>query len=366
MTEPIILVAQGASAGVWGLVAAIPILRWMAKSPAIWSLSLFALSLALYALLDLVHSLALPGIEADYLVSAHSSALTMAALFLFFFSKWMNFQRRKNDLIWAAPTVAVIALIWLGIIGSPAADSLGIGPAFYGPWGLYLAVYTAPGLVTLSRGAKFLRKDSIVRYLKILATILSIASVFLVALINAIFEVTLPSGRIPLLSVLLFIPGAAFLLFFAPISDRDITRYVKRAAVARHQILHAFLVYQGGSLIASRSAVGQSVPDDDIFAAVLEAIQRFMKVSLPTFGGSWLDAIDHGDLKILLERARHCFLVLVTTGREDDLLRGELRDVLTRFEERNTVELDDWKGDPEELEGARDAVNFFFDMDRVF
>lgn len=366
MVEPITLAAQGASAGVWAFVAAIPVIRRTAKSPAIWALSLFALALTVYALFDLVHSLALSGIEVGLLISAHSSALTLAALFLFFFSKWMNFQRRKSDLIWAAPTAAVLILIWLGAIGSPAADSLRIGLLFYGPWGLYLTVYFALGLVTLVRGATFLRRDSLVMYVKIMAVILSIAGVFLVATINDILVITLAADRVPLLSTLLFIPGAISLLFFAPISQGDLTSYVKRAAIARHQILHAFLVYQGGSLIVSRSRIGQAVPDDDIFAAVLEAMQRFVRISVPALGGSWLDAIDHGDLKILLERGRHCFLVLVTTGREDDLLRGELRDVLTRFEERNAMRLENWNGDPDELRGGRDAVNFFFDMDKVF
>ncbi|MCJ2520643.1 MAG: hypothetical protein LN412_06845, partial [Candidatus Thermoplasmatota archaeon] len=115
----------------------------------------------------------------------------------------------------------------------------------------------------------------------------------------------------------------------------------------RCEIIHVFLVYIGGSLIASRSLEGQTVPDEDIFSAVLEAIQRFVKITIPAFGKGWLDAIDHGTLKILLERGKYCFLVLVTTGNQDDQLRGEVRDVLRRFEERNVEGLEQWNGDPD-------------------
>ncbi|MEE9601328.1 MAG: hypothetical protein V3W22_06495 [Thermoplasmata archaeon] len=134
----------------------------------------------------------------------------------------------------------------------------------------------------------------------------------------------------------------------------------------RCEIIHVFLVYIGGSLIASRSLEGQTVPDEDIFSAVLEAIQRFVKITIPAFGKGWLDAIDHGTLKILLERGKYCFLVLVTTGNQDDQLRGEVRDVLRRFEERNVEGLEQWNGDPDTLMGHGDVVSFFFDLKKVF
>ncbi len=79
-----------------------------------------------------------------------------------------------------------------------------------------------------------------------------------------------------------------------------------------------------------------------------------------------MDAIDHGDLKILTVRGEHCFLVIVTTGREDDLLKGEMREVLRRFEERNRSVLTNWDGDIDSPIGAADVVGFFFDLDKVF
>lgn len=141
---------------------------------------------------------------------------------------------------------------------------------------------------------------------------------------------------------------------------------MRRLVRTPQEILHVFLIYRGGSLIASRSLEGHSVADEDIFSAVLEAIQQYTRTSFPLLGGRWLDAIDHEDLKILTERGRHAFLVLVTTGREDDLLRGEMRDVLARYEARNDESLARWDGNPDSTAGAQAAVNFFFELDQLF
>lgn len=296
--------------------------------------------------------------------------MTFAALLLLLFSRWLVYRRRRADLLLALPTVLMLALVWTSITVSTVPTSWGFSPVrnmtLYIPWILYLYGYALTGVLYLSRGATDLKKGFKMEYVKAFSFIVSIAGVLVAGLLGNIIFTLLEVRQIPLFSSLLVIPGVAMLIFLMPVTREGVSDYVRKAIKSRGQVLHAFLVYHGGSLIASRSLEGHPAVDEDIFSAVLEAIQRFIKVSFPALGSGWLDAIDHGELKILLERGEHCFLVLVTTGREDDLLRGEMKDVLARFEERNAARLENWNGDPEELVGAREAVNLFFDMTKVF
>jgi hypothetical protein len=170
----------------------------------------------------------------------------------------------------------------------------------------------------------------------------------------------------PILPALLLLAGVAFAAITLPIDAEWLSSLLRRLAASRQDILQAFLVYRGGTLIASRSRKGKPSVDSDVFTAVLEALQQFMHRSFPLLGPGWLGAIDHGDVKILVERGEHCFLALVTAGPEHDILRGEMRDALSRFEARNRAALASWDGRPDSLQGAEECLDFFLVLHQVF
>lgn len=368
MPNNLYLAGQLFSAVVWAAVGIIPVFRKTIKSPAAWALSLFAGSIAVYAVLSMLSDVASVAGDAILLVKARESTLTVAALLLLFFGKWSISQRKRSDLLLTIPAAGMLLLNWTAITTSVTAAASGLtierNLAFYVPWIVYLHLYATVGLLYLIKGVGELMRDYRSQYGKVIAVIVSVLVVLVVSHLGSLPAVK--DEGLPHLSSLLFVPGLSFLVLVVPVTRESLTSFVKKGAASRNEILHSFLVYHGGSLIASRNREGQAVPDEDIFSAVLEAIQRFVTVSIPAFGGSWLDTIDHGDLKILMVRGAHCFLVLVTTGREDDLLRGEVRDVLNRFEERNAEALEHWNGDLDVLSGPQETVSFFFDLRKVF
>ncbi len=354
---------------VWGVVGILPVLRKTLKSPAQWTFVLFAISVSVYCILDMLNLLSSTGEQTLLFVKARGVTLTVSALLLLVSAKWLTFERKRSDFLLVVPAGALAVLAWSFMTVSVIAADGGFVAerdlTFYGPWLLYLHAYVIAGLYYLVRGLKNLPKEYPSDRGKAISLLITVAVIILFSHPGRIVPGVLEVRAVPL-SSLLFIPGAATLVFLMPITRESLTHFVRRVTRSNDEILHTFLVYHGGSLIASRSLEGQSVPDEDIFSAVLEAIQTFIKVTIPPFGRGWLDAIDHGDLKILTERGEYCLLVLVTTGREDDLLRGEMRDVLGRFEERNAEVLVEWQGDPDNLSGHEDVVSFFFDLNRVF
>ncbi|MFQ5837735.1 MAG: hypothetical protein ACE5HJ_03020 [Thermoplasmata archaeon] len=370
MPPDIYQTAQLASATVWVFVALSPIFRKTVRSPAGWAFTLFAFSLAIYCILDWFYLGASAAEEALFFVKARGVAVVSAALFLLLSSKWLVVKRKMSDLTLTIPALIMLIVGWTLVNISVTPTDWGFYPmrnmAFYVPWIVYLYAYSMVGLYYLYRGSQDLKYEYRAEYVKVLSIIVSVAGVLVAGFVgNAIF--TLSGVRqIPLFSSLLVIPGAAMLIFLIPITREDLSSYVRRAISSSKQVLHVYLIYHGGSLIASRSLESNPAVDEDIFSAVLDAIQRFLKISFPALGAGWLDAIDHGDLKILLERGNYCFLVLVTAGRQDDLLRGEMKDVLSRFEEKNAQGLEHWNGDPDTLKGAQEAVNLFFDLTKVF
>ncbi len=271
------------------------------------------------------------------------------------------------DLLLALPTLPVALLVFFALSSSAYLGPWGFvperNPVVFAVWLAYLFGYSVAALYFLWRGARKFRGIADREYVIFTAINSSLAAVLIA---GAIVLISMGESGSPLVSSVLLVPGIVLTLFLAPVTPELLNGFLRKATRARREILHAFLIYHGGSLIASRSLDGHSLPDEDIFSAVLEAIQRFMNVSLPVLHGRWLDAIVHGDLKILTERGRHCFLVLVTTGREDDLLRGEMMDVLRRFEERNSSALAKWDGDVSSMTDATAAVDLFFDLDQVF
>lgn len=97
-------------------------------------------------------------------------------------------------------------------------------------------------------------------------------------------------------------------------------------------VLHSFLVGEGGILLASRDLSTRPAVDEDVFSAALEAIQHFMRVTFPVMEGRQLRTLGYEDFRILIEKGRHCCLVLVVEGAEPERWRSRMREALHRFE----------------------------------
>jgi len=126
------------------------------------------------------------------------------------------------------------------------------------------------------------------------------------------------------------------------------------------------LVYEDGTLISSYAKEAGTSIDQDLFSATLDVIQNFMRTSFPILKGTSLRTIEHGDLRIIIERGRRCYLTVVLEGEENDLLRRQMRDEVLTFEDANEPILRIWRGIPEEAVGADNLLKRILQPSELF
>ncbi len=131
---------------------------------------------------------------------------------------------------------------------------------------------------------------------------------------------------------------------------------MRRFKARLYVVKGVYLMFNDRTLIASQSSPDIQTIDRDLFAATLDVIQNFMRTSFPILSGRSLRTIEHGELRIIIERGRFCYLACVVSGQESDLLRRQLRDELLAFEDANSRVLGRWRGLAEEALGADEAL----------
>ncbi len=106
--------------------------------------------------------------------------------------------------------------------------------------------------------------------------------------------------------------------------------------------------------------------DEDIFSATLDAIQTFMRTSFPLLLGKTLRRIEHGDVKILIERGRRSYLAVIIQGHDSDTLWIKMREAVERFEATNELTLADWSGVTDELTQVGETLEDLFEERALF
>lgn len=342
-----------ASASLWAVIALFPWTRRVLPSPGMAAAQLFALTLALGGLVRLLAAttpLALPWSRTVLALGA------LSVLFFLLAGRWLSLQRRRADLLLALPTALVVLVE--PVLGPAEPFLVRIGHL------LYLYGYSAAGLAFFQRGTLVLRDRFPWEHLRIQAILAGLATglvgTFLVG--PALGSPAETAG--PLASLLPLLGGVLAVASVLPLSREWFASLLRRMAEARGDVLQVFLVHKSGTILVSQAREGNPPLDGAILLDVLGVFHEFMERAFPLAGG-WVDAIEHGNVKILVERGQHCLLALVTAGRENDVLRGQMRDVLRGFEARNAQALRP-PFDPGHLEGGEDALGVFFGTTPVF
>jgi len=143
---------------------------------------------------------------------------------------------------------------------------------------------------------------------------------------------------------------AAYTLY--PGGRERISEAIRKFRARHYDIMQVFLIYTDGTLIGSYAKELADGVDRDLFSATLDVIQNFMRTSFPFLSGTSLRTIEHGNLKIIVERGKQCYLTVVLEGEENDLLRRQMRDEVLGFESANDQILRHWRGVPSEAVGA--------------
>lgn len=355
------------SAVIWFSLAALQVYRDRIHT---WTEAFFLFACfftGLYALSDLFFFLApFPATAARLSISS----LTFSSVFFLLFTQAYVGRIRRIQFGLILPPVILLPLIWWTMVrGVIEVGEIRYGEfdlTWFGVWLLAIVAYASVGIVNLYRIFAAVKEQSAQLARRTGRLFMVFVIIFFLGLLTngleGIFRLPFP----PPFSTLLAIPGAFAFATLYPGTRQRISEAMRRFQARRYTIHNGFLVYNDGTLIGSSSKMGATEIDRDLFSATLDVIQNFMRTSFPLFAGKSLKTIEHGELKILLERGKHCYLAVVLEGEESDLLRRQMRDELLGFEERNRAALTKWRGVQEDAVGTDEMLRRILEPEGMF
>lgn len=304
------------------------------------------------------------------LARASITLVTLAAFFFFMFTKLFLTQASKIDMLYLIPLTIALVMIFNGLLielqgGVPWGWTPIYDQSLFVVWLFIITVYVAAGTWYIYRTYLVVRESSKFLGWRLLGILFSFLTALALGLgTNAVFHI-IRIDLMPLFSTALIIPGLMTLYVLVPFTRERISAVMKRWKSRHYDVLGAYIVYENGTLIASKTSFEEQV-DNDIFSATLDAIQTFMKTSFPYLLGKTLKRIEHGDVKILIERGRHSYLSLVIRGDDTDTLWTRMKELVENFEAANPTRLPDWNGVPDDLEMIDNTLMSCFRAEALF
>ena len=114
-----------------------------------------------------------------------------------------------------------------------------------------------------------------------------------------------------------------------------------------------YIIYDDGRGIFNYSFSEEFDQDPGLISGMFSAITSFIKET--TRSQDLLKTIDHGDIRILLEYGNRVFGALFIKGKQSTVVRSQLREFVTTFENKYADVLKDWSG----------ALNHFKDDNKL-
>ncbi|MCK5548162.1 MAG: ATP-binding protein, partial [Thermoplasmata archaeon] len=101
--------------------------------------------------------------------------------------------------------------------------------------------------------------------------------------------------------------------------------------------------------------------DADIFASMLTTVDNFVKDSLSMLSGEdkkgILNTLGYGDYRILIESGLNTNLVAIITGRENEFLVEDMREILAKVDKQYRSVLKRWDGDEKSVQGIEEFLH---------
>ena len=128
-----------------------------------------------------------------------------------------------------------------------------------------------------------------------------------------------------------------------------------------------FLVTKDGIPVASYERTETGL-DADIFASMLSAVSSFVDDSMTLHDSQKqsgaLSGLEYGEYKVVIESQQALSLVGLIKGRDDEVMRSDMRILLDGFQEEYAPKLEDWDGDLEMFESAEVLIKDLTDSGR--
>jgi len=252
-----------------------------------------------------------------------------------------------------------------GVERAPWGWKVTLNSGFFLGFFAYLFFYVFAGVVHMNIAHRKVRTQNKSAGLRALVVTSSFA--FILVAGTALVAMTGGSTTVPVFSALLIIPAFATFPLLMPATWESWVSASKGGRLHRPEVKAVYLMYEDGTIIQSRSTTPAGKLESTLLPKTLDIIQSFVRTSFPLISGKWLKAIDHGDMRIIVERGEHTCLALVLAGRENELLRKQMRDVLSAFEAGNGLKTPDWlSATHDAARGAKEAVEYFFARESLF
>ena len=100
--------------------------------------------------------------------------------------------------------------------------------------------------------------------------------------------------------------------------------------------------------------------DSDLFASMLTTVGDFVKDSLSMLSGEeregMLNSLGYENHRILIESGKDTNLAVILTGRENEFLINDMRDILVKVQKNHGDVLRQWDGEEESVRGIEDTL----------
>jgi uncharacterized repeat protein (TIGR01451 family) len=121
-----------------------------------------------------------------------------------------------------------------------------------------------------------------------------------------------------------------------------------------------FLIYQDGCLIAHATRRLKPYYDETVLAAMLTAIQDFVKDSFRDQSMWGLNRVSFGEQEIAIERGDKVILAVVYLGESMETISVKMKKIVKKVEEKYKDILEDWDGDMDSFRGVNDTIRTIF------
>jgi predicted ATPase len=121
----------------------------------------------------------------------------------------------------------------------------------------------------------------------------------------------------------------------------------------------AYLMAESGLLIKDVNRGGSEL-SPDIFTGMLSAVDSFVKDSLSMLSGETqresLNTLGYENYRILIESGAHFSLVVIITGRENEFLINDMREIIANVEKQYSDVLKEWDGEDKSVAGIENLI----------
>jgi hypothetical protein len=130
------------------------------------------------------------------------------------------------------------------------------------------------------------------------------------------------------------------------------------------KIRDVFIIYNDGRLLYHyRPKPSLDRPEDDLdsidesaVSSMLTAIQDFVKDSFKHSGGTGLNELQHGTLRILIEHGDKSYVAVVSSGGSTAKIRNEMKSIINDLNTKYGFVLKDWDGNMNSIAGIDKLV----------